>query len=96
MNLLKRRVAATDDKLREIKDARKMAAKAQRQQVKQTRSDRERRVMLAGEAILRRVDRGEYDAADFYRMMDEYVSRPADRALFDLDAEGDDTLPRAP
>ncbi|KVN29323.1 hypothetical protein [Burkholderia ubonensis] len=87
MSMLKRRLAATDDKLQEIKAARKAAAKAQRQQVKQTRADRERKVMLTGEALLRRVDRGEWDAADFYRMMDEFLSRPADRALFELDGD---------
>ncbi|KVE34482.1 hypothetical protein [Burkholderia sp. TSV86] len=87
MTLRKRRPAATDERLQEIKDARKAAAKAQRQQVKQTRADRERKVMLAGEAILRRLDRGEWDEADFRAMMDEYVSRSGDRALFDLDTE---------
>ncbi|MGC3030634.1 hypothetical protein ACPUER_37125, partial [Burkholderia sp. DN3021] len=65
--------------------ARKAVAKAQRQQVKQTRADRERKVMLVGEAILRRVERGEWDAADFRQMMDDALSRPADRALFELD-----------
>ncbi|MBN3827868.1 hypothetical protein G3O00_30220 [Burkholderia sp. Ac-20384] len=87
MNMLKRRLAATDDKLQEIKTARKAAAKAQRQQVKQTRADRERKIVLAGEALLRRVDRGEWDVADFNAMMDEFLFRPADRALFDLDDE---------
>ncbi|AJW93600.1 hypothetical protein BM43_7589 (plasmid) [Burkholderia gladioli] len=85
MNLLKRRVAATDDKVKEFKEARKVAAKAQRQQVKQTRADRERRIVLVGEAVLRRVELGEWDDADFRAMMDEALSRPADRALFDLD-----------
>ena len=79
MTLLKRRLLATDEKLQELKMARKVAAKAQRQQVKQTRADRERKVMLAGEAILRRVERGEWDAADFRQMMDDALSRPADR-----------------
>lgn len=87
MNMLKRRLAATDDKLQEIKTARKAAANAQRQMVKQTRADRERKVMLAGEALLRRVDRGEADVADFHAMMDEFLARPADRALFGLDDE---------
>ncbi|WP_232457854.1 hypothetical protein [Burkholderia ubonensis] len=41
--------------------------------------------MLAGEAILRRVERDEWDAADFRQMMDDALSRPADRALFELD-----------
>lgn len=87
MNMLKRRLVATDAKLQEIKTARKAAVKAQRQQVKQTRADRERKIVLAGEALLRRVDRGEWDSADFRTMMDEFLSRPADRALFDLDDE---------
>jgi hypothetical protein len=68
-----------------MKDARKTAYRERRQAYKQTRADRERKVMLAGEAVLRRVDRGEWDAEDFMRMMDEALSRPADRALFDLD-----------
>ncbi|MDR6503969.1 hypothetical protein J2785_007162 [Burkholderia ambifaria] len=85
MTLLKRRLLATDEKLQELKMARKAVAKAQRQQVKQTRADRERKVMLAGEAILRRVERGEWDATDFRQMMDDALSRPADRALFELD-----------
>lgn len=87
MNTLKRRLDATNEKLQEIKTARKAAAKAQRQRVKKTRADRERMIVLAGEALLRRVDRGELDAADFRAMMDEYLSRPADRALFELDDE---------
>ncbi|MBB5442981.1 MULTISPECIES: hypothetical protein [unclassified Paraburkholderia] len=58
---------------------------ARRQAHKQTKADRERKVQLVGEAVLRRVDRGEWDEAEFRRMMDDALSRPADRALFDLD-----------
>lgn len=84
MTLLKKRIAATDAKLEELKAVRKTEQKARRQAYKQSRADRERKVMLAGEAILRRVDRGEWDEADFLSMMDECLSRPADRALFGL------------
>ena len=87
MDMLKRRLVATEAKLQEIKTARKSAVKAQRQQVKQTRADRDRKIVLAGEALLRRVDRGEWDVADFHAMMDEFLFRPADRALFDLNDE---------
>lgn len=87
MDMLKRRLVATEAKLQEIKRARKSAVKAQRQQVKQTRADRDRKIVLAGEALLRRVDRGEWDVADFHAMMDEFLFRPADRALFDLNDE---------
>ncbi|WP_322033395.1 hypothetical protein [Paraburkholderia sp. J76] len=85
MNLLKKRITETDTKLEEMKAARKAAQKASRQAHKQTRADRERKAVLAGEAILRRVERGEFDEAEFHSMMDEYVSRAADRALFELE-----------
>ncbi|AZS78604.1 hypothetical protein ELS24_09205 [Achromobacter spanius] len=85
MDLLKKRLTATDEKLKEMKAARKAADKERRSAYKQIRADLERKAMLAGEAILRRLDRGDWDEADFRQMMDDYVSRPADRALFDLD-----------
>lgn len=67
-----------------MKDARKAADKTRRQQVRQTRADRERKITLVREAVMRRLGRGEWDEADFRQMMDESLSRPADRALFDL------------
>jgi hypothetical protein len=85
MTILKSRAAAPGNKINEVKDARKAADKARRQQYKQTRADYDRKVLLVGEAVLRRVDRGEWDEAEFRQMMDEALSRPADRALFDLE-----------
>ena len=85
MTLLKKRIKATDIKLEELKEARKAAQKASRQAYKQSKADRERKVMLVGEAVMRRLERGEWDEADFRQMMDDALSRPADRALFDLD-----------
>jgi hypothetical protein len=85
MSLLKNRVAATEEQIKAMKDARKAADRERRQAYRQTRADRERRVMLIGEAVLHRVERGEWDEAEFRKMMDEALTRPADRALFDLD-----------
>jgi hypothetical protein len=85
MTILKSRAAAPADKINEVKDARKAADKARRQQYKQTRADYDRKVLLVGEAVLRRVDRGEWDEAEFRQMMDDALSRPSDRALFDLE-----------
>lgn len=85
MSLLKSRITATDKKIEEMKAARKAEQKAQRQGYKQSRADRERKAQLVGEAVLRRVERGEWDEDDFRQMMDESLGRPADRALFDLD-----------
>lgn len=85
MSLLKSRLEATDEKLKELKDARKAVGRERRQAYKQSRADRERKVMLVGEAVLRRVERGEWDEADFRQMMNEALSRQSDRVLFDLD-----------
>jgi hypothetical protein len=79
------RVIATNKKLKELRAARKAEASARRKMAKQTRVDRERKALLVGQAVLRRVERGEWDATDFRKMMDEALTRPVDRALFDLD-----------
>lgn len=85
MSMLKDRLAATEQRLKELKENRKAADKVRRQAYKQSRADRDRKVILVGEAMLRRVERGEWDEADFRQMMDEALGRPADRMLFDLD-----------
>lgn len=87
MTLLKSRIQATNEKLEALKLQRKADQKAHRQAAKLTRADRERKKLLVGEAVLARVARGDWDEEDFRLMMDEALSRPMDRALFDLDAE---------
>lgn len=44
-----------------------------------------RRKILIGAAVMARVERGEWPEADLLRMMDGFLSRPNERALFDLD-----------
>ncbi|WIE49860.1 hypothetical protein [Pseudomonas sp. GM17] len=85
MTLLKARIEATNNKLAEMKAARKVADKERRQSYKQSKADRARMTVLVGEAVLQRVECGDWDEADFKQMMDESVRRPADRALFDLE-----------
>lgn len=85
MNLLKQRLTATDEKLKELKAARREADKARRTAYKLSRADRARKAQLVGEAVLHRLHRGEWDEEAFRQMMDEYVSRPADWVLFELD-----------
>ena len=63
--LLKRHIEATDNRLQELKDARKAAAKTQRQQIRHARADGERRAMLAGEAVLQAAERGDLDEMVF-------------------------------
>ncbi|MEX3968445.1 hypothetical protein AB4Y42_40915 [Paraburkholderia sp. EG286B] len=85
MTLLKSRVAATEEKLKALKEARKASDRARRKTYRQSRVDRERKVMLVGEAVLHRVERGEWDESEFRQMMNDALTRPADGALFDLD-----------
>jgi hypothetical protein len=85
MNLLRKRIAATDEKLNALKEARKAADKARHRAYKQSKADRERKAMLVGEAVLRRVEQGLWDESEFRSMMDEVLTRGSDRALFDLD-----------
>ncbi|WP_223253618.1 hypothetical protein [Chromobacterium amazonense] len=53
--------------------------------MKQSRADQARKAQLVGEAVLRRVEAGDWDEADFLSMMDAALSRPVDRALFGLE-----------
>ncbi len=85
MTLLKDRMVSTEQKLNALKEARKAADKARRKAYKESKADRARKLTLVGEAVLRRVERGEMDEAEFKQMMDEALTRPADRVLFDLD-----------
>jgi hypothetical protein len=61
MTLLKSRLAATDSKLKEIKDARRASDKVRRQQYRQTTAVQERKVVLVGECVMRRLDRALFD-----------------------------------
>jgi len=89
---LRRRLAATEEKISEIKESqrklkesKRALEKQRRATYKQAKGDQERKVKLVGEVVLRRVDRGEWDEVEFRKMMDEALIRAADRALFDLD-----------
>jgi hypothetical protein len=87
MSLQKKHPDMTDEYVQRLKDtreARKAAEKTRRQAIKQSRADRVRKAQLVGEAVLRQVERGEWDEAELLQMMDEALTRPADRALFDL------------
>jgi hypothetical protein len=85
MNILKKRIAATDEKLNALKEARKVADKARHRAYKQSKANRERKAMLVGEVVLRRVEQGLWAESEFRSMMDDALSRGTDRALFDLD-----------
>jgi len=79
------RLKATEKKLKELKDARKLADKGRRKSYKEGKADKERKFILVGQAVLKRVEDGSWDQDDFRRMMDEALVRQADRQLFDLE-----------
>lgn len=84
MTTLKARIDATNERLKLLKETRKVENKTRLKAYKQSRADQERKKVLVGEAVLRRLDNGEWDEDDFLQMMDEYISRPVDRVLFGL------------
>lgn len=85
MATIDERIAALEEKLKQEKakkqkiEARKRAAELQKK-----RSDDTRRKILVGAAVLAKVDRGEWPKEKLLSMLDNALTRPEDRALFDF------------
>ena len=79
------RIAVLEAKLKQEK-ARKaqIAARQRAAQAKLTRQQDTRRKILVGAAILAKVERSEWPKDKLLAMMDATLTRPDDRALFDL------------
>jgi hypothetical protein len=58
MDRLQARLFATEQKLAEFKAAQKAEAKVRRKAIKLSRAERARKMMLVGEAVLRRLEAG--------------------------------------
>ena len=80
-------ISTLQEKLQQLKlrqqrlDARKQAMNAHRERKAGTR-----RKILVGAMVLDKVERGEIDAEQFRRWLNEALSRTEDRALFGLAA----------
>jgi hypothetical protein len=87
-------ISTLQEKLSQLKlrqqrlDARKRAIDAQRERKLETR-----RNILVGGVILAKVRQGEIDGELFRGWLDRALTRPADRALFDLPASGPEASP---
>ena len=87
MATIEERIAALEAKLKQGKakkqqlEARKRAAES-----KAKRGQDTRRKILVGAAILAKVERGEWPQDKLLALMDVSLTRPDDRALFDLPA----------
>ncbi len=85
MAKIEERIAALEEKLRQEKakkqklDARKRAMDSRLHRAQETR-----RKILVGAAILAKVERGEWPEDKLRAMLDGTLTRPDDRALFDL------------
>lgn len=75
------RLKKLEEQKREIE--RKMQTIRARQSATERKKDTRRKV-LAGAFLLGKVEKGEFDKADFLRGMDGFLSRDIDRALFGL------------
>ena len=82
---LDERIQGLEQKLGQLKarqarvEARKRALASRR-----ARKDDTRRTILAGAIVLAKVEAGELDAKRFREWLDQALTRPEDRALFEL------------
>jgi large subunit ribosomal protein L7/L12 len=62
----------------------KVEAQRKAKEAKRRRSDDTRRKVLAGAFLLQLMDQDDNKRATFHAMLDQFLSRPDDRKLFDL------------
>ena len=95
MALIEQRISKAEEALKAAKEKLKQAkALKQKQEAKKRsldakaeRSADTRRKILVGAAILAKVGRGEWPKEKMLSMLDTELTRPDDRALFDLPAQ---------
>jgi hypothetical protein len=87
MPKLDERIATLQTRLQHLK-AQQQRTAARQKSIESRRSRKEdtRRKILAGAIVLAKLDQGEFDKGQFYRWLDEALTRLDDRALFDLTA----------
>ena len=88
MGQLEDRIAKAAAKLQQLKAAaaKKEAIQRTRENQRQRQDDTRRKVLI-GAVLLAKVAEGSYPQADLHALLDPALSRPEDRALFDLPAQ---------
>jgi len=81
MGTIEERIAALEARLEQLK-ARKRQIEARKRSIEAKRDTR--RKILVGAVILAKVERGEYPRDKLLALLDASLTRPDDRALFDL------------
>lgn len=79
-------IAALETKLKQAKALKqKQEAQKKAQQQKQTRAQDTRRKILVGSLYLQRASSSDAALAELHALLDPFLTRPDDRALFNLD-----------
>jgi phage shock protein A len=85
MAAIEDKIAALETKLKQAKTIKKQIEARQRAtEAKVKRSLDTRRKILAGSIVLAKVERGEWKKDKIWAAFDAALTRPEDRALFDL------------
>jgi hypothetical protein len=87
MPKLDERIATLQERLQQLKARQqRIAARQKSLESRRSRKTDTRRKILAGAIVLAKLGQGEFGQAQFYRWLDEELTRADDRALFDLPA----------
>lgn len=80
------RIATMEQRLKTLKARQQArAAKQRREDDQRAKRNEERRKLLTGAAILQKVEQGEISKAQLLKWIDDTLTQPRDRALFDLE-----------
>ena len=87
MPAIDQRIADMETKLKQLK-ARQQQIVARKRTIesRQARKDDTRKKILIGSAILAQIEHGDYEQTKLNALLDRFLTRPDDRALFDLPA----------
>ena len=83
------RITSLEARLRNLKaEQQRVAARQRALEVKRTRKEDTRRKILIGAIVMARIEQGRFLETDLKAWLDEALTRPDDRALFDLSTPG--------
>jgi hypothetical protein len=83
------RITSLEARLRNLKaEQQRVAARQRALEVKRTRKEDTRRKILIGAIVMARIEQGRFPETDLKAWLDEALTRPDDRALFDLSTPG--------
>ncbi len=86
---LNERISTLEDRLKQLKAKQhQIDTRRRTQESRKTRKDDTRRKILVGAVVLAKVDRGDLSGTQLRQWMSESLTRPDDRALFNLPPSG--------